>query len=67
MQFDRYIIKVGDDKFVFKGESFVNIPQNARRFNSVQSAARYAKKHKYTDFEITKLIGKEQYSHEYEY
>ena len=65
MQFDVYIIKLPDGKYVFKGNAFVKLPQNARKFNTVESAHKYAKNNGYTGYEITTLLGKEEYLSDY--
>lgn len=65
MQFDVYVIKVPDGKYVYKGSAFVKLPQNARKFNTVESAQKYAKYNGYTGYEIITLLGKEEYKSDY--
>ena len=65
MQFDVYIIKLPDGKYVFKGSAFVKLPQNARKFNTVESAHKYAKQNGQTDYEIITVLGKEKYLPDY--
>ena len=65
MQYDYYVIKFPDGKFVFKRNTFVRMKENARKFNTTESAQKYAKQNGYTDYEIITVLGKEKYLADY--
>ena len=65
MQYDCYVIKFPDGKFVFKRNTFVKLKENARKFNTTESAQKYAKSNGYTEYEIITVLGKEKYLPDY--